>query len=718
MPLEQILDYYLAGQANEAAALCSDRIVLAALTEVDAGEIARAAAQSGDFATAVRMAELALERGSLDSTMLRILGRGYRELGEPHKACGCYERLLELIGATANDLNDLGACLLEQRDLDGAIAHFERALVLDPDLPEAHYNLGNAHQVQGRLDTAIVHYRRALELKSEYSDAWANLGAALYQRGEMAEAILSYRRALELRPDVPEVHNNIGVLHHRSGDLPLAGKRYRSALELKPDYVDAMVNLGGLLREQGHLWDAVAVYRRALALNERDHETRNQLGAALMESGDFADAEACFRVLAEQLPESPEAWNNLGAVLHLNGALDEAVACYGKALELAADHTDSMNNLAAAYREQGRFAESAAGYEQVLQLRPQLPAAHLGLAEIGCVQGRFWEARWRYYRALEAAPDDAEVRLARALGLLRIGDLTIGWNEFEWRWQTCRYKPPDIGLPAWRGEPLAGRRILVHAEQGIGDTIHFARYLTHLQQLGAEVFFAVRPELFSLFENFTGATQLVPLGETIDVSQCDFHAGLLSLPMLLGITWESIDGPTRYLFPHPPLIDKWRQRLGAHAGLHVGICWHGNPRNRRDKYRSIPPQYLDEMLRLDGITFVNLQRESCAGLPGFGARVVDFSSELDVRSGAFVDTAALMKSLDLVICCDTAVAHLAGAVGVPVWLALEYFADWRWFLDRDDSPWYPTMRLFRQPTPRNWLAVVKDMVAALKAWPK
>lgn len=713
--LEQITRHYESGQMSAARESCRILLQQATIEADTLRQLGLIALRADDPATTVDVMQRALLIRPDDAEYHSILGSGHRELGELKQAAQCFLRATELAGECAEVHNNYGACLFELGDIDAAIFHYQRALELDPWLPAAHYNLGNVRQLQGRLDDAVVCYRQALGCQPDYAEAHANLGAALHQQRRYTEAVVHYRRSLELRPDNPETHNNLGALYHEQKQFALAVECYARALKLNKEYLNAQVNWGDALRDQGRYEEAAGAYRRALDLQPAADDVRDKLGVLLQALGDLAGAEECYRVLVQHMPESIEVRNDLGVVLHLQGKTGEAVACYEEALALSADHPDTYTNLAATLREQGDLENAVKFYERALRLQPDSSRAHLGLADVFCDRRCLDDARTNYELALILEPDNPDIHLYCALSFLRMGDFQRGWREFEWRLKIDQYGPRDLPLPRWNGEPLDGRKILIHGEQGLGDTIQFVRYLTLVKQSGGELLFACRDSLLPLLEHIAGVDQLLALGQPLP--PCDLHAPLLSLPLILGTTLESIPADTPYLQADAGLVNRWWSQLSGYDGLRIGVCWQGNPRHRRDKFRSIPLQFIEELCGVEGITVIGLQKECSsrplrAGTPE--ARFVDLSQEIDIESGPFMDTAAIMTTLDVMITCDTSLAHLAGALGVPVWVALDFFADWRWLLDRDDSPWYPTMRLVRQRSPGDWADVFRRIREALK----
>ncbi len=413
-------------------------------------------------------------------------------------------------------------------------------------------------------------------------------------------------------------------------------------------------------------------------------------------------------------PDLLESHHNLGVALEEQGRLEEAVACYRRALELKPDDAEIHNNLGNVLKDQGKLDEAVACCRRALELNPDYAAAHNTLGNALKDQGKLDEAPECYRRALELQPDYADAHGSQSLISLLTGDFERGWTEYEWRWKTQKYPRRDFSRALWDGQPLEGRTILLHAEQGLGDTIQFVRYVALVKQRGGVVVVECPRPLMSLLRSCAGIDQLVERGE--ELPAFDLQAPLLSLPGIFHTALGDIPAAIPYLFADPGLAERWRQELGGIAGFKIGIAWQGNPKPRNDRHRSIPLGCFEPLASLPGARFFSLQKGAgVEQLQDVAERfpVTEFGSRLDEASGAFMDTAAVLVNLDLMITCDTAVAHLAGALGVPVWVALPFIPDWRWLLDRSDSPWYPTMRLFRQHGRGDWQGVFQTIKVAL-----
>jgi tetratricopeptide (TPR) repeat protein len=594
------------------------------------------------------------------------------------------ERLIgQALAIDANHAEALivrGNVLRQLRRLDAALASYDRALAIRPDDPEALNGRGMVLRQQRRHDEALASYDRALAIRPDYAEALNNRGNALSELRRFDEALASYDRALATRSDYAEALNNRGNVLKQLRRLDEALVSHERALAIRPDYANALSNRGVVLQELGRLDEALASHDQALAIR----------------------------------PDYVEAICNRSIVLRDLGRLDEALASCDHALAITPDHAEALTSRGIVLRELGRLDEALADCDRALAIRPDFPEALNNRGIALQYLGRLDEALASYARAQAIRPDDAAAHCNEGLCRLLAGDFAAGWAKYEWRWrkQPGANEKREFAQPLWLGEQnISGKTVLLHAEQGHGDTIQFCRYATLLAERGARVVLEVQPALKSLLLGLAGVQQVVARGEKLP--DFDFHCPLLSLPLACRTTLQT---PARvpYLTPTPGLVQSWRARLPATGAPRIGLAWSGNPQHQNDRNRSIVLNRLAPLLDFGG-TLVSLQKELreddrqwLAAHPEVRHFGDDFSD--------FADTVALISLLDVVILVDTAVAHLAGAMGKPVWILLPAAGvDWRWLLERDDSPWYPSARLFRQRSMGDWDSVIDWIGNELRA---
>ncbi len=546
-------------------------------------------------------------------------------------------------------------------------------------------------------------------------------GAAHRRRGDWDQAERIFREIVKVKPDFAEAHNNLGVALKALGRLDEAVESYRRAVAVKPDYAEAHGNLGNSLRALDRAEEAVASYRDALAVAPDNAEARLKLGTTLAELGRHEEAVSCYREGLAIAPESVAGLVNLALALESLNRHQEAIESYLRALAIDPQHAGAHNCLGNALMALDRHEEAIESYRKALAIAPDLGVGHINLG--GALQklNRHREAIDRFRRTQEFKPDFAEAHWNEGLAALRLGDFKIGWAKYEYRWlRKAAAKRRSFGRPLWLGGDdfdLAGKTVLLHAEQGLGDTIQFVRFVPHLVQLGAAVVLEVQQSLAPLLAGSLDVLapghedRVTVVGRGDPLPRFDVVCPLLSLPLALATTVSTIPAKVPYLKPSADRAAAWRARLPGRR-RRVGIAWSGAAGHNDDRHRSMPFAALAPLLVRSDIDFHVLQnkvrdgeREAVEKTPG-----LIFPGE---EVNGFAETAALTSLMDLVISVDTSIAHLAGALALPVWLLLPFSADWRWMTEREDSPWYPTARLFRQPAIGDWDAVVAGVVAAL-----
>jgi hypothetical protein len=529
---------------------------------------------------------------------------------------------------------------------------------------------------------------------------------ALHQQGDLARAEKIYARILKARRDHFDALHLLGLLKHQAGK---AGEAYRlisAALAVNPRSADARSNLGLVLHALKRDADALASFEQALALDPGHVEALNNRGTVLLKLDRPAEALASFERLLAASPRHREAQvNRANALLDLD-RMDEAIAGYDAALAGEPRHAGAHFNRGNALMRADRLPEAIAAYDRALAIAPGHVKAHNNRGLALRALNRHGEALASYGRAVALEQDFAEAHLNAAHALLTLGDFARGFAGYEWRWKIAPTAPHrrTFRQPPWLGTPpVGGKTILLHAEQGLGDTIQFARYVEPLARAGAKVVLEVAPPLKEVLGEIDGAARVLARGETLP--PFDLHCPLASLPLAFKTELASVPAEIPYLAAPAARVEKWRARIDAFARPRIALAWSGNPAHANDRNRSIPLARLATLWSLAGPSFISVQRDvrdGDAGVLAGAARLVHLGDELS----DFADTAAVLALADLVISVDSAVAHLAGAMGRPVWILLPFSPDWRWMLARADSPWYPTARLFRQPAIGDWESVV------------
>jgi tetratricopeptide (TPR) repeat protein len=510
------------------------------------------------------------------------------------------------------------------------------------------------------------------------------------------------------------------VQAHRAGRLDEAAALYRRILAAQPTHADALHLSGQIAESKGDHATALALIAQAIASNGHIAAFHVSLGVVLLVLGRPDEARRALQRALRLDRDSAEAHNALGNVLLRLGERDASLASYRRALALRPRYAEAHNNLGSALRALRRLDEAETELRRAIDLRPGYASA---LANLGLVlqeQGRYGEALDGYDRAVANDPTHAAAHGNRAMLLLLLGRLREGFAEYEWRWRIPGFATPrrEFAQPMWNGDALGGRTLFVHAEQGLGSAIQFARYAGLAAAQGGRVLLECRRPLHRLFAQSLarpgGPVAGVVIKDEGPPPPFDCHAPLMSLPHLLGTTLDTIPGEAPYLTVRPDDAAAWRERLAGAPRPRIGLVWAGNTNHENDHNRSMPPARLGPLVGATPATFFSLQvpanRDLSAIFPA--GSVADLAPAL----GDFAETAAVVANLDLVISVDTAVAHLAGALARPVWLLLPYVPEWRWLLDREDSPWYPTTRLFRQRKVGEWEGLVDRVTRVLRAW--
>lgn len=505
------------------------------------------------------------------------------------------------------------------------------------------------------------------------------------------------------------------LAHQRAGRLADADRIYRQILTSEPHHADSLHMLGIIAQTSKQTESAISLLRQAIAVTDDRAAYHYNLGCMLQAQGKLEEAAACYERAIALHPQLTPAYLNLANVTKALGHIDEAVRHCERAVAFDPANADAHYNLATLLKDAGRFSEAIEQYQLALDINPDHATAHNNLGVLLRERGEHSEALRHFRAAISAKPDHAEAHVNEAMTLLLLGEMEEGWRHYEWRWRVKGAKPFASGKPLWDGGDLHGKTILLRAEQGLGDSIQFVRYAPLVEQRGGRVILISPKQLARLFKEMDSIDAVIPEGG--DIPEYDVHAPLMSLPLLFNTNLGTVPNAVPYLHPAKDDVAKWAERLQGVRGLKVGLIWAGQSRpdhptaDAVDRRRSVNLSQFAPLADIPGVSFFSLQKgDPARQLATSPLPVTDYMNDMQ----DFADTAALIANLDLVIGVDTSVVHLAGALGKPVWVLSRFDGCWRWLKDREDSPWYPSLRLFRQPRMGDWEPVIEQVRDALR----
>jgi tetratricopeptide (TPR) repeat protein len=615
----------------------------------------------------------------------------YHQSGRLGRAEALYEEILRDQPRNAVALHMLGLCAAQNKNLERSVALIGKALELDPNNAIAYNNRGSALQELEQWPAALANFNRAITLQPGYAKAHYNCGRVLRELEQLDGALGSFERAVAIKADYAEAHSGRGLVFYELGRLAESLTSYDRAVAADPNLAEAWFSRGVLLKRLGQKDEALASYDRAIAVQD----------------------------------EYAEAHFNRGNLLHELGRRDAALASFERAIAIRPHYAQAHCNRAVILQEVNQLAEALASLDRAIDIEPAYTEAHLNRGVVLHELQRLDAALASYDKAIAIDPEFPEAHFYRSLTLLLAGDFERGWVDHEWR-SRCKgaSKVQEASqAPQWHSrktESLAGKTVLLRAEQGLGDTIQFCRYATAVAELGATVILEVQRPLMSLLAGLEGASRVIGQGDALP--GFDHQCTLMSLPLAFGTTVSSVPAAVPYLRSSAEKLDFWKEKLGDRRKARVGLVWSGGFRAGRPELwpvndrRNIPLAKLAPLRHAD-IEFISLQKGRPAEselaeltyVGWDGPALTDFSPLLN----DFSDTAALIEQLDLVISVDTSTAHLAGALGKPVWILNRFDSCWRWLTQRTDSPWYPTARLYRQERASDWDGVVERVRADL-----
>lgn len=602
-------------------------------------------------------------------------GFALHNAGELDEALAEYQKVLKRTPNHFDALQLSGAIALQKREWGMAIRLLTKAIAIKGSDAFVHYNLGNALLESGLLDAAVRSYEIAIKFKPDYADAYFNKGISLKRLGLFECALGSFEAAIEHKKDYSEAHSNRGVTLHKLGRLDEAIGSYETSILLKPNYAEAHSNMGVSLRELGRLDEALFCAERAIGLK----------------------------------PEYAEAYSNRGVTLLELKRFDEALQSYDCAISLTPDFAEAHSNRGVCLQKLGRTKEALESYETAVNLKPDFDEAYTNYGNALVEFKRLDDAIARYDQAIELNANNAEAHWNKGLAHLLKGDFEVGFQQYEWRWKS-RNVSKGAGIrsfssPLWLGEyTLENKTILLYGEQGLGDVIQFCRYASLVKKRGAKVLMQLPRSLISVGSHLGGVDLLIDEGQTpLDF---DYHCPLLSLPLAFKTKLTSVPCQESYIRSCPEKRQIWTSRIGPRLMPRIGLTWSGRDTHINDKNRSLSLETLLENLP-PNFEYISLQKDVREGdtkflkqsnIKHYGELLTDFG-----------ETAALCDLMDVVITVDTSVAHLSGAIGRPTWILLPYIPDWRWLLNGEDSPWYKSVKLYRQREDRQFAPVLKEV---------
>lgn len=608
----------------------------------------------------------------------------------------------------AEEYFDLANSQIAGQLIEDALQNYRRVLKICPEHFAAKNNLGQGLYSIGRIKEAMGYFQEIIAEGGELAAVHYNLANCFLHEGRSADAVNYYKSALRIQPEYPDAWHNLGLAYKEQGSYHLAEEAFRNELLQKRVNIEGWFLLGMMCQLQSKLPEAVVAYQEALKIGNHVIAAYN-LGICLHEQGHYDMAVNMFESVIGWQPDNAQAWNNLGRSLDEGKQQEKAVTAYKQAISLQPDFSDAIANLGSMFREEGKLEQAVECYHKALSYDPEhaqslynLGCCYQGINDLG--NAEYW-----YRRSIKVKPELVEAHWNLSHVLLLRGEYDEGFKEYQWRWRRPTTPKPPLSIPEWQGEEAPEATLLVHTEQGFGDSIQFIRYLHWARKRVGRLIFVCEESLMPLFtQNNLGCDAIISKDAMIAVANnCDIQAGLLALPSFFSSEGDAVIPPPVCLRPSGKLIAEFEPVFQENnRKKRIGIVWQGSKQHKNDLNRSCPIAVLQPLLDCRNTLFYSLQKDYEPSLP---ADICDLS----VYIQDFHCTAALIHYLDLVITVDTSVAHLTGSMGKDVWLMLPFVPDWRWLLGVEDTPWYPSMRLFRQEKSGDWDGVISKMVDEL-----
>jgi len=613
----------------------------------------------------------------LSSAPIIEVGLALHQQGQLELAREIYKTIKESDPSYPESLHLIGVTNLQQSKYDAALEYIKKSITLQPKNPQALNNLANTHIKLENFSLALEAYQNAIDIEPNFTEAYFNKANLLKQLKKVDEALVFYDQSLYISPTFTEAHINKGNLLKEIEQPNEAIECYIKAISIQPNLAQPYYNIGLILNTLKRYEDAIKYFYEAIKIS----------------------------------PKFVEAYCNLSISLCENNQLTDAIDAASKAISLNPKHPEAYNNRGIAYGKMNQHIKAIDDFQCSLKINPIKPETHFNLGNTYRELKQIDKSLENYEAAIKLNPNYAEAYWNMACLNLLNGDYGAGWKLYEWRWKWDGFpsKNRNFSEPIWTGgESLAGKTILIHSEQGLGDCIQFSTYIEEIEGLGAKVLFEVYPQLYTLFRNKWGQSKLIIKG--CQLPQFDYHCPLLSLPLALKSISPKISNPSRYFMQNPKKNKYWNERLGKKNKTRVGVVWCGSHLHKNDLNRSISLEKFIPFLS-NNFEFICLQKEIRIDDLELlkKTNILDISEEIN----DFEDTAAVCDLVDLIITVDTSVAHLSCAVGRPTWILLPFIPDWRWGLEGETSEWYPSAKLYRQTEDRNWDTVITKVAQDL-----
>ena len=588
---------------------------------------------------------------------------------------------------------------------------YNKILKIDYNHVDAYNNLGVIFKELGEYQKAIDCYEKSIEVQPSHTPSHNNLGLVFQELGEHQKAKSCYEKVIQINPNHVQAHNNFGVVFRELGENDKAKSCFEKAIEILPNYADAHSNLGSVFRELGENDKAKSCYEKAIEINPNHTDGYSNLAVILKNSGEFQKARNCCEKAIQINPNHVAAHNNLGVVFKELGEYQKAINCYKKAIQINPSHASAHYNFGDVLKTLGEHQKAKSCYEKVIEIDPNHAAAYNNLGIVFKELGEHQKSIDCYEKAIHIKPNHVDAHVNLGIILLLLSDYQKGFDEYEWRKKLPKgfHKSKNIESLEWQGEDLTNKTILILSEQGLGDIIHFARYLFMLQdKYSVKIIFSTQKKLIHLFST----SKFKVISNESSLPKHDFHQFLCSLPKIFYKETKTIPKHINYISRDKKIFPKWKDKLTTLDGLKVGINWQGNKAYESDRSRSIPLKCFEQLFTLEKINFISLQK-------GFGTeqiknfkykdKLYDFSSEMDNGENAFEDTVGIIQNLDLAILADTGLVYLPPTLGIKTWVLLSFSHHWVWSYKSTDSLWYANTKLYRQNTINKWDLVFNNV---------